>query len=197
MTPITWRRVVISTMVAAMCAVSIAASAQSLGDVARRSAERRKEQPKAGKVYTNDNLKADITPSVPVPAAAPAAAPDAPPPADAPVDAPAAAGGTGNVSDAREARSDEAAWRGKMTAAREALERSESFAGALQSQINALTVDFVNRDDPAQRSQIEQRRTKAVAELERAQRDIQANRKAITAIEDEARKAGVPAGWLR
>ena len=29
------------------------------------------------------------------------------------------------------------------------------------------------------------------------QREMAAQTKAITAIEDEARKAGVPAGWLR
>jgi len=67
----------------------------------------------------------------------------------------------------------------------------------LQSQINGLTVDFINRDDPAQRAQIEQQRAKAVAELERTEREVEGHRKAIAAIEDEARKAGVPAGWLR
>ena len=81
--------------------------------------------------------------------------------------------------------------------ARADLERSKTFADALQSRISALTTDFVNRDDPAQRAVIEQNRLKALAELERVQREIAAQTKAITAIEDEARKSGVPAGWLR
>ena len=55
----------------------------------------------------------------------------------------------------------------------------------------------MNRDDPAQRAVIEQNRLKAMAELERVQRDVAASTKAIRDIEDEARKAGVPAGWLR
>ena len=84
-----------------------------------------------------------------------------------------------------------------MTAARAAQQRSQMFASALQSQINALTTDFVNRDYPAQRAVIEQNRLKAMAELERVQRDVAASTKAIRDIEDEARKAGVPAGWLR
>ena len=92
---------------------------------------------------------------------------------------------------------DEKYWRERMRAAREALERNESFVAALQSQINGLTTEFVSRDDPAQRTVIEQRRTKAVADLEKVQRDIEASKKGIAAIEDEARKAGVPAGWLR
>lgn len=187
------RRLVVSCLAAALCAVPGASFAQSLADVARASAATRTEQPKKGKVYTNENLKTDITPSAPVPLSSnDGTTPGdgaAPAPADAPADP---------VTDARDTRTkDEAAWRARITAAREALDRSTSFAAALQSQINALTADFINRDDPAQRSQIEQQRLKAVAELERTQREIETNRKAIAAIEDDARKAGVPAGWLR
>ena len=39
-----------------------------------------------------------------------------------------------------------------MADAREALQRSKTFAAALQNQLNSLATDFVNRDDPAQRS---------------------------------------------
>jgi hypothetical protein len=190
------RRLAVSCLVVVLCAVPAASFAQTLADVARASAARRKEQPKGGKVYTNENLKTDITPSTPGVPATPAdgsmatTAPEAAAPADA--------AASGAVTDARDDRAkDEAAWRSRMAAARAAVDRSSSFATALQSQINALTTDFINRDDPAQRSQIEQQRTKAVAELERTQREIEANRKAVAAIEEEARKAGVPAGWLR
>ena len=40
-----------------------------------------------------------------------------------------------------------------MRTARSALDRSKIFGDALQSRINALSNDFVNRDDPAQRAQ--------------------------------------------
>jgi len=68
---------------------------------------------------------------------------------------------------------------------------------SLQSRINALTTDFVNRDDPAQRAKIEGDRKAALAELERVKQELNDQQKAITAIEDEARRAGVPVGWLR
>ena len=84
-----------------------------------------------------------------------------------------------------------------MSAARAALERSRIFAEALQSRINALSTDFVNRDDPAQRAQLELERQRSVAELERVKREMGEQTKAIAAIEEEARKAGVPPGWLR
>ena len=84
-----------------------------------------------------------------------------------------------------------------MTGAREALSRSRMFAEALQSRINGLTTDFVNRDDPAQRDTIGAERQKAIAELDRVKREIVEQEKAITAIQEEARRAGVPAGWVR
>ena len=67
----------------------------------------------------------------------------------------------------------------------------------MQSRINALTTDFVNRDDPAQRAVIADDRQKAIAELERLARANVDGTKAIADIEEEARRAGVPPGWLR
>jgi hypothetical protein len=169
----------------------LTAGAQSLADVARAEQARRKQQPAAGKVYTNTDLKRDHTAQTPGDALPPA--PAAPETAAAEPTDPAAA-----VQDApRQAGRDQAYWRGRITSAREQVERSQTFADALQTRINSLTADFVNRDDPAQRSVIEQNRLKAIAELERLQREIAAQTKAIADIEEEARKAGVPAGWLR
>ena len=84
-----------------------------------------------------------------------------------------------------------------MTAARAAIERSRLFAESLQSRINALTTDFVNRDDPAQRAKIETDRKAALAELDRVKKEMETQQKEIAAVEDEARRAGVPSGWLR
>lgn len=178
---------------------SAAASAQSLADVARAEQARRKEQPKPSKVYTNDNVKTDITQSTPsvLPAdgTTPAATADVVAPATAPASADSA--DAPKADPASGERRDQAYWKGRMTSAREQLERSKTFADALQSRVSALTQDFVNRDDPAQQRVIAQNRVKAVAELERVQREIASQTKAIAAIEDEARKSGVPPGWLR
>ena len=48
-----------------------------------------------------------------------------------------------------------------------------------------------------EREKIQQDLNTALAELERLKKEIDTQQKAITAIEDEARRAGVPAGWLR
>lgn len=169
-------------------------SAQSLGDIAKKEEARRKEVKAPSKVYTNDNLHAEagLTPAPPATQAAGAASTPQVPPSPSGVqpkeDAKPAADDT---------KKDEAYWKGRMTQARAALDRAQTFADALQSRINALSTDFVNRADPAQRAQIGADRQKALAELDRVKKEIQDGTKAISDIQEEARKAGVPAGWVR
>lgn len=88
-------------------------------------------------------------------------------------------------------------WRKRITTARSNLSRAQMFVEALQTRINSLSADFVNRDDPAQRQQIFEQRQAALEEMSKVQAEITAFRQEIAAIEDEARRAGVPAGWLR
>jgi len=171
-----------------------AAGAQTLGDVARKEEERRKAVKSSGKVYTNDELL-----PVPQPSAAPAAPAASGDQAATP--APSQSAGTtsagASASDKAVAKDDEKTWRKRMTDARDALERSKTFANALQNQFNSLATDFVNRDDPAQRSVIASQRDKVTAELERVKKEIESQTKAIGDIQEEARRAGVPAGWVR
>ena len=67
----------------------------------------------------------------------------------------------------------------------------------MQSRINALTADFTARDDPAQRAAIAGDRQKALDELARLKKAIVDGKKAIADLEEEARRASVPPGWLR
>lgn len=170
--------------------------AQSLVDVSKAEEARRQSVKKPAKIYTNDDLKPDFT--TPREAAAPAASP-ADPDAKEATSTPGAAAvdaGAGAPPAPGEQR-DRAYWSGRITTARAALDRSRMFAEALQTRINALTADFINRDDPAQRSVLEQDRTKALAELDRVNKETADQSQAITDIETEARRAGVPSGWLR
>jgi SMC interacting uncharacterized protein involved in chromosome segregation len=80
---------------------------------------------------------------------------------------------------------------------KEDLRRNEAFASALQTQINSLTGDFAARDDPFQRAKLADDRQKALGELDRVKSEIEKGKKAIVDIEEEARRAGVPPGWLR
>jgi hypothetical protein len=176
---------------------------QTLGDVARQEEERRKTIKEGGKVYTNKDLK-EVPPPVP-------------PAVGADKEQKSPSGDKGTAKDegteksgkdkAVASRKDEAKekeptkdqdyWRSRMKTLQTGLERDQVYAEALQSRISALTTDFVNRDDPAQRVVIASERDKATAELERLKKAIVEDKKAITDLEEEARRAGVPPGWLR
>jgi hypothetical protein len=88
-------------------------------------------------------------------------------------------------------------WSGRMQDLLTQLDRDQTYAEALQSRINALTTDFTARDDPAQRAVIGRDRQKAIDELARLKLEIQTTRKSIADLEEEARRASVPPGWLR
>jgi hypothetical protein len=180
-------------VLAAALLLAVPAYAQTLGEIAKREQERKKAKPAAVKTYTNDDLK-----QLPAPEGTP----------DKPAD-PAAKGADAKTGDAKpapekvdatkpaEPAKDEAYWRGRITSAREDVRRNEAFKEALQTRINALTADFSARDDPYQRAKVADDRQKALAELARVSGDIEKTTKLIADIEDEARRAGVPPGWLR
>jgi hypothetical protein len=201
-----------AVILSCVLATTTGLSAQ-LGSIAKKEAERRKTA-KPGKVYTNDSL-----PPAPEPSSAPATA------ASSSDTAPAAssessaadksatdkstteksaddttdkAAASKQVSaDPAERKKEEAKWRERIKNEREALDRAKSFADALQIKINSLNTDFVNRDDPVQRAAIAAERDRSLAEMDRLKKEIAEHTKAIATIQEDARRAGAPAGWVR
>jgi hypothetical protein len=170
-------------------------AAQSLADVARAESERRKVIARPGRLYTNRDL---------VPVAPPPRTPDAT------VDEEGGAERRGGEEDREHALrdggasarggedvDDEQAWRRRVSEARAGLDRSRTIAEALQSRLNALATDFAARDDPAQRAVIATDQQKTRAEIERVRAEIERQQAAIAEIEEAARRAGIPPGWLR
>ena len=212
------RRAVVQVLLVAVGVAAVLTSgapAQSLGDVAKQEEARRKGATAAargGKVYTNDDLRGAPAPAATSPqpsTSAPSSTAPAAPAAGAKPDAakPDAAKPEGNAkpgdstpkADGKSAdpKGDEASWRKRRQTIQEALDRAKTFAEALQSRINGLTADFSARDDPAQRSAVAADRQKALTELERVKKEIAQHAKALDDLQEEARKSGVPAGWLR
>ncbi len=176
---------------------------QSLADLARQEAARRQGVSSSGKVFTNADLK-------PVPAVSPAPSPVAPaasggpllpPPtleqAVAPAPTVEVSGGGAPAQTSTGDRKDEKYWRQRVATARDTVARSQILEQALQARIASLAADFVNRDDPFQRAQIEADRLKALTELDRVKKEVTAQQAELSAIADEARRAGVPPGWVR
>ena len=186
--------------VAAFLLTAMTAQAQSLADVAKKEEERRKASPEAAKVYTNKDLNA-----------APATPPST------------AAGGTKDTKETKDTKDtkeskdpkaaddkakdangkeavkdkDKAYWSGRLKTLQDQLDQNQILVDAIQTRINALSTDFVNRDDPAQRSVIERDRQRALSELTRLKQAVVDGKKAVADLEEEARRAGVPPGWLR
>lgn len=187
--------VVAVLFLAAGSVVAPLARAQSLADVAKKEEDRRKSVAAPSKVYTNKDLN-PVPAGSPPPATAPAAKPSDDVTKSADGDAKASPPKLTDAAD-RGAVKDQAYWAAKLKTLQETLSRDQNYADAMQSRINALTTDFVNRDDPAQRAVIEQNRQKSIAELARLSKSVQGTKKAIADFFEEARRAGVPPGWLR
>ena len=179
----------ITVVVASICLPVAAQSPQTLADVAKAEEARRKSVKKTSKVYTNTALTPDIT--TPVPPSVPSSSP-----AGNATPANTTPGGTAAPAD-KAAVKDQAYWQGRIAQARTELGRTQMFADSLQTKINSLKTDFVNRDNRVEREKIEKELNTALAELERLKKEVADKQKAITAIQDEGRKAGAPAAWLR
>ena len=166
-------------------------SAQSsLADVAKKEQERRKTVKTPAKVLTNKDL-------APAPAVTP------PPATSSDATPPAAADGTKPATPAEgekkaeEPAKDQAYWSKRLADLQNALSRNETFAVALQSRINALANEYTNQGDGVRQQAIAVERQKALADLDGLTKEIADGRKAITDLQEEARRSGVPAGWLR
>lgn len=183
-------------LVACSVLMAAAASAQSIAEVAKKEEARRKAIKTPAKVYTDADLKRN-TPATPQSQNA----------APAPVPSPTAQAGAADPSvkegeqkagaKEQEPEKDEAWWHDRITQARTKLDRAKLQADAMQTRINSLTNDWAARDNPVERQAIAADRARAVTELQRLKDEIEAATKEIADIEEEARVAGVPPGWLR
>ncbi len=171
--------------------------AQSLVEIAQREKARRAAiAPEArSKVYTNDDLRDSGGLTI---GASPAAAAQE---ADAGSGrAGRGIGSDGDITSGEPADGEVAGeneWRARMTSAQDARARAELMASALQNRADGLWAQFTAMDDPARRGVVERQRAEALAELERTQAEAGRLDQQIRDIEEEARRAGVPPGWLR
>lgn len=174
-----------------------------LVDAARRERARRAAIPpdQQARVYTNDDLRdsGGLTIGA-LPSSTALAAEPAGPAASGPGGGPEAAPDEGGLDDAEPeatAARGEDYWRARIAAARDAQARAALMAAALQNRADGLWAQFTAIDDPVRRGTVERQRLEALGALEetRAERDRLDGE--IREIEDEARRSGVPPGWLR
>ncbi len=178
-----------ATVLAAGVAVC---SAQSLGEIAKKNAEAKAATEKDGKAktpaktFTDADLKADphdlaIKPE-PAPTASASKA-DATPSKDA------------KAEPAKEPAKDEAYWKDRMRTLQTKL--SEDERELVNARIHVTDVEAFIRPDGTMSHTIADNLLQAQARRDTAVASIANDKREILELEEEARHAGVPPGWLR
>ncbi len=189
-----------------MLTVTVTTSAQetSLAAVAKQERARRASIGEKSKVYTNDDLRGGprLTTGTPplTGSSIEPAGPNTTPSADAAVldgpNGPETEPGLDGPNGPETGQGEEY-WRNRIMTARDERRRADLMAAALQNRVDGLWADFTARDDPYQRAEIGQARIEALEELEQTKADVLRLDQEIRDTQEEARRAGVPPGWLR
>jgi hypothetical protein len=179
----------IATTLAVLACVSPAA-AQSLGEIAKREADRRK-QTAAGRLYTNSDVRPEAKPSVvqtPVAVAASltAAAPEPAQPEDK--GSAAAAGTTADAAPVRaKEHRDETYWRTRARELRGHIQRLRDDVTAIETR----QLELGEQPDAAPEYEV------ATDALTKLRRNLDSFTGELARFEERARAANVPAEWIR
>jgi hypothetical protein len=175
-------KLVIGSVVAGVLVVGVAASsAQSLADVARTEEVRRQKIAKPSKVYTDEDVQ-KYAPATPGGQAA----------ATTVTSLDANGKPVGQQAAAEGLPGDEAGWRARLQNARDGMDRDKLLLSALEQQArSAARKSGTPEDQPADDGS-----TRA-AEIKRLKAEMDAFRATLANAEEDARKAGVPPGWVR
>jgi chromosome segregation ATPase len=160
--------------------------AQSLADAAKKEKARRAKIASPGKVLTEEDAAAKVGSVTAVEAAQPPSA--------------SRMEGEGQPEDAL--AKPQAVWKGRaegvrgaLVSAQKALDEAQRAESAFRSDVAPLSA--ADAQDPMRLQKREARLAEMNKQIEVLKAAVAAARANITALEDEARRAGVPAGWLR
>jgi hypothetical protein len=166
------------------------AQQESIAEAARRAREQKKDAPKQAKVFTNDNIPThggiSAVGAEPTPAADNAATAKDGTSAGT---LPAGAAPAGN---------DEKKWRERFATLRHKLEQDQAALDVMQRELAVL--DLQNYSDPVKAMQQNLTRgdiNDKTAKIAAKQKEIDADKQAISDAEDDLRKAGGDPGWAR
>ncbi len=163
---------------------SSAPAQESLAEAARKARERRKEESKTPRVFTNENIPTSGGISSVGQSAAPAGS--------------SSAEGTGTGTPAASSESGEKFWRDKFADLRHKLEQDKENLDVSQRELGTLSTQFYT--DPNKQMQQQLTRSdidKKTAEIDKAKAQVDADQQAISDAEDDLRKSGGDPGWAR
>ena len=160
---------------------------QSLGEAARKAREKEKSAPKAAMVFTNDNIPT-AGGGVSVVGAQPA---------------PAKESGTETtaaetVAAAKKNNNDEATWRKRFADARQKIAQDEQALSIMQRELGELNLQYYPDPSKALKQSVDRSDiTKKTDEIAAKQKELDADKQALSSLEDQLRAAGGDPGWAR
>jgi chromosome segregation ATPase len=83
-----------------------------------------------------------------------------------------------------------------MAAAREHVSRTRIQLEAMRSRVGRLAGAALNAANPAEQSQVQREQQETLQEYDRLRADVERYERGLTELEEQARQAGVPPGWL-
>lgn len=198
-----WTALVATVGLVLLGSTAVVAHAQSLGDVARREAERRKDASRTpGRVYTNEDVglaePAASTPLQPAPT-------DSAGPAEEPKEVTAETASTGptvmeedpethkvniRTTAPRREKRDEPYWRGRAKDVRDRLAKATADLTAAQSSLAAL-------DGGPKTPATARERSVVSAAVERFQSEVRYRQQDVTKMQMHAEMNKVPAAWIQ
>ena len=158
---------------------------ESLADAARRAREQKKDTPKQAKVFTNDNI--------PKQGGVSAVGEEPPAAAENPDNGPAGAAKTEKGE-----ANDEKKWRDRFAKLRHKLEQDQAELDVMQRELGVLDLQYYN--DPMKSMQQGLTRgdiNDKTAKIEAKQKQVDADKQAISDAEDDLHRAGGDSGWAR
>ncbi|MFZ0640552.1 MAG: hypothetical protein WA020_10365 [Candidatus Acidiferrales bacterium] len=160
-----------------------ATKSDSLADAARRAREAQKNAPKASTVFTNDNIPTSSGGVSVVGNSAAAVSSDE----SASSDAQAAAD-----------KNDEATWRKRFADARHKIDQDTAELTVMQRELGELNVQYYpNPTEALMQSVSRADITKKQSAIDAKQKELDADKEALSDLEDELRKAGGDPAWAR
>ena len=198
-----WTALVATVGLILLGSTAVVAHAQSLGEVARREAERRKDASRTpGRVYTNEDVglaePAASTPLQPAPT-------DSAGPAEEPKEVTAETASTGptvmeedpethkvniRTTAPRREKRDEPYWRGRAKDVRDRLAKATADLTAAQSSLAAL-------DGGPKTPATARERSVVSAAVERFQSEVRYRQQDVTKMQMHAEMNKVPAAWIQ
>jgi hypothetical protein len=171
---------------ASQTAAPAPAQQDPLAEAARKAREEKKSEPKAAKVFTNDNLPTQGAVSTV---------------GSSPADTSTETSDTSTPAPA--AGNDEKAWKDKFAALRQKLDQDQAALDVLQREVGVGMVQYYG-GDPQKAAQDQESQQplgsayeKKVSDIDAKKKEVEADQQAISDAEDDLRKAGGDPGWAR